>query len=124
VRLLPKRLQERADPLIRRTGTFVRDFEWTWTKAVLVSLLLWFLAIGFMAMLPSWWLYFADQKLGWHPCPCPSAFKFWLFKLRDVVASGLYGTVFLFFIVIPFVLQKWRRRLRSESESRPTGGYR
>lgn len=121
---LRDRLRERTEPLVKRVEPAVRDFEWTWTKAAVAALLLWFIGIGTMALLPSWWLYFADQKLGWHPCPCPTAFKFWMFKLRDIVASGLYGTPFLIMIVVPYFLQKWRRRLRSESESRPTGGYR
>ncbi len=121
---LRQRLKERTEPLVKRVEPAVRDFEWTWTKAAVAALLLWFIGIGSMAILPSWFLYFADQKWGWHPCPCPSAFKFWMFKLRDIIASGLYGTSFLIMIVVPYFLQKWRRRLRSESESRPTGGYR
>jgi hypothetical protein len=120
---LPQRLTE--SPLFKRAETLVRDFEWTWTKAVVASLLLWFIAIGTLAIVPSWWLYFAGQKLGWRqPPPGVGGWDFWAFKLRDVVASGLFGTPFLIMIVAPLLLQKWRRRLRSESESRPTGGYR
>jgi hypothetical protein len=122
---VPERLMERAAPLIKRAETFLREWEWTWTKAVVVSLGLWFIAIGSIAILPSWWLYFADQKLGWRPCPCPDTLHFWLFKLRDIVASGAFGTPFLVFIVAAFLLQKWRQRLRGESGvTRPTGGYR
>lgn len=123
-RLIPKGLQERAQPLVRRYDEVLRTFEWTWTKAVVVSLGLWFFAISSMAIIPSWWLYFADDVLGWRPCPCPDELHFWLFKLRDVVASGLFGTPFLLSILIPYYVQKRRRRLRSESESRPVGGYR
>jgi hypothetical protein len=119
-----ERLRERTAPMRERGQASLRDFEWTWTKAVLVALFLWFLALLFLGFVPSWWLYFADQKLGWRQCPCPSTFKFWLFKLRDAVAAGLFSVPFGAFIVIPFILQKQRRRLRSESESRPTGGYR
>ncbi len=120
-----KALRERADPMIKRAETFVRDFEWTWTKAVLFSLLMWFIAIGSLAILPSWWLYFADQKLGWRqPPPGVGGWKFWSFRVRDVIASGAFGTPFLIMIVAPLLVQRWRRRLRSESESRPTGGYR
>jgi hypothetical protein len=115
---LAANVRERAQPLIARAASFVRDFEWTWTKAVLAALVLWFLAFTFLGIIPSWWLYFAGAKLGW------TQQKPWLFRLRDFVASGLYGTALLVFIVVPYLLQKWRRRLRSESESRPTGGYR
>jgi hypothetical protein len=124
IRLVPRGLQERARPHVDRFQALVREFEWTWTKAVVASLVLWFLAIGSIAFVPSWWLYFADQKLGWHRCPCPTTLKFFLFKARDVVAIILFSIPFGGFIMIPYHLQKLRRRLRSESESRPTGGYR
>jgi hypothetical protein len=121
---LPKGLYERLAPRIERIEAFVRDFEWTWTKAVVAALVLWFIAIGSLAILPSWWLYFADQKLKWSCPPLPGTAHFFLCKLRDVIASGAFGTPFLIMIVAPYFIQKWRRRLRSESERRPTGGYR
>ena len=124
LRLVPPGLQERAKPYTDRFQARVRDFEWTWTKTVIISLALWFLAIGLVAFLPSWWLYYADQKLGWHKCPCTTTLKFFEFKARDVVAVILFSIPFGAMIVIPYHLQKLRRRLRSESESRPTGGYR
>ncbi len=125
-RLIPKGLQERAQPLVRRLEAFVRDFEWTWTKAVVAALALWIIGITGMGVIPSYWLYLADQKLSWRATGCghSDTVCFWLFKARDVVASMLYTGPFVTLIVVPFLLQKWRRRLRSESESRPTGGYR
>jgi hypothetical protein len=123
-RLVPKGLQERAAPQVERFQKLVKEFEWTWTKAIILSLALWFLAMLFVGMIPSWFLYFADQKLHWRQCPCPSSLKFWEFKLRDLVAVGLFSVPVGGFIVVPYSLQKLRRRLRSESESRPTGGYR
>ena len=111
-------------PVIARGERFLRDFEWTWTKAVLAALVLWLAGIWLIAQVPSWWLYFASDKLGWRPCPCPSTTKFWLFILRDVIASMLFGIPFGGFIMVPYYLQRTRRRLRSESESRPVGGYR
>src|ERR671930_2294225 len=125
-RLIPRGLQERAQPLIRRLEAFVRDFEWTWTKAVVAALILWIIGITGMAVIPSYWLYLADQKLSWRATGCghSDTVCFWLFKARDVVASMLYTGPFITLIVVPFLLQKWRRRLRSESESRPVGGYR
>ena len=122
---LRERMQERSAPLVKRAATFVKEWEWTWTRAVIACLVLWFIAIGTLAIIPSFWLYFADQKLGWRPCPCKDTVHFFLFKLRDVVASGLFGTPFLAFIVVPLLLQKWRQKLRGESGvTRPTGGYR
>jgi hypothetical protein len=125
-RLIPKGLQERAQPMIRRAEAFVRDFEWTWTKAVVGALLLWIIGITGMAVIPSYWLYLADQKLSWRATGCghSDTVCFWLFKARDAVAAGLYTGPFVTLIVVPYFVQKWRRRLRSESESRPTGGYR
>ena len=122
---VPRGLQERAAPLVKRLEKLVKEWEWTWTNAVIVALVLWIVAMTFIVLLPSWWLYFAQQKLKWQPCPCTSALAFWEFKARDVVASGLFGTPFLIMIVVPLMLQKWRRRLRgSGGDTRPTGGYR
>jgi TRAP-type C4-dicarboxylate transport system permease small subunit len=46
------------------------------------------------------------------------------FKARDLIAIILFSIPFGGFIMVPYHLQRLRRRLRSESESRPTGGYR
>lgn len=134
MRMVPRRFQERLAPRVARANTFIRDFEWSWTKAVVASFLLWLFGITFIAVIPSWWLYFADQTLGWRETKlCPSGIGhiflgvncgFWLFKLRDLVAIILFSIPFGLLIVVPYFLQKHRRRLRSESESRPTGGYR
>ena len=118
LKMVPQGLQDRAQPHVRRFEGFLRDFEWTWTSAVIAGLVLWFLALTLLAVVPSWFLYFAEDVLGWQKS------KFWLFKLRDLVAIILFSIPFGGFIVVPYHLQKWRRRLRSESESRPTGGYR
>jgi hypothetical protein len=134
LRMVPRGLQERMAPRVQRAQTFVREFEWTWTKAVVASFLLWLFGIAFVAVIPSWWLYFADQTLGWRETKlCPGGLVhlilgtncgFWLFKLRDVVAIVLFSLPFGALVMVPYHLQKLRRRLRSESESRPTGGYR
>jgi hypothetical protein len=118
LRFVPKGIQERGAPIVDRIGEHVRDFEWTWTKAVVISLGLWLIGIIGIGVIPSWWLYFADQKLGWR------ASRFWLFKARDLVAILLWNGPFVTFILFGYYIQKWRRRLRSESESRPVGGYR
>ena len=52
------RAKERAEPI-------VKNFEWTWTTAVLFALGFAFFSVITMAVIPSAWLYFAEQKLGW-----------------------------------------------------------
>src|SRR5947207_15641797 len=42
-----------------------RDFDWTWAKAVVSSLVLWFLAVTLIVIVLSYWLYFAAQTLAW-----------------------------------------------------------
>ena len=112
LRHMPARQRQRAE-------AFLRDFEWTWTKAVVFCLIMWFIAITFLAVIPSFWLYQAGKPpINW------TQTHFWLFKARDVVAAILFSIPFGGFIVVPFSFQKKRRQLRSESESRPTGGYR
>ncbi len=64
---------------------------------MLFSLVAWFVAITFLAVIPSWWLYKADA-IGWRS-------SFWLFKLRDIIASALYGTAFLVLLLTPFFMQ-------------------
>ena len=115
-------------PRISQMQRFARDFEWTWTKAVSGALLLWFIGITLIVIIPSYWLYFADQTLGWRPTKLCTIILhncgFWLFELRDVVAIVLFSGPFGVLIVVSYYLQKQRRKLRSESESRPIGGYR
>jgi hypothetical protein len=106
-----------------------RDFEWTWTKAVIGSLLIWFMGMALIVIIPSYWLYYADQSLGWRETRlCTISWLtncgFWLFKLRDLVAALLFSGPFGMLIVVAYYLQKQRRKLRSESERRPIGGYR
>src|SRR5262249_16827453 len=112
MRLVPEGLQKRYE-------TILREFEWTWTKAAVASLILWFLAITFVALIPSSWLYFAGRPpLNW------TQNKFWLFKLRDLVAVILFTIPTIAFMVIPYFVQKHRQRLRGQAASRTGGGYR
>jgi hypothetical protein len=134
-----KSLAERLAPHKERAESFLREFEWTWTKAVVFSMGILFFILITMAVIPSYWLYVADQKLMWdggvdHPLfPWTWTMKvlpwvipgFWLKELRDAVAMGLSTGPLVTILVAAAILQNWRRRLRgAQSEARPTGGYR
>ena len=109
------RLKEHAEP-------FLREFEWTWTSATIFSLGIVFYLMISMAVVPSFWLYFADQQLGWDGSG-PNGF--WLAQARDAVAMGLSTGPFVTILVVSAAMQNWRRRLRGQTgDSRPTGGYR
>jgi hypothetical protein len=114
-------MKERLHKLKERTEAFLRDFEWTWTKAVLFSLAFLFFVLITIAVVPSFWLYFAEQKLGWGG---PSGTGDWYVELRDAVAMGLTTVPFVVILVVASVLQNWRRKLRGQPTDRPTGGYR
>jgi hypothetical protein len=134
LKMVPKGLQERAAPFVERFQHVVRDFEWTWTKAVVAAVGLWLFGMIAIVIIPSAWLYYASSNLGWRETKlCTGGFLkvilgtncgFWLFKIRDVVAIILFSGPFGTLILASYYLQKMRRRLRSESESRPIGGYR
>jgi hypothetical protein len=95
--------------------------------------------------MPSWWMYFAEQKLGWQgPTDLEAFLKepfqggnplsresfLWLsseglLMLRDAIAMGLTTGPIVTVLVLAGVLQNWRRRIRGQSgDVRPTGGYR
>ncbi|HEY7660520.1 MAG TPA: hypothetical protein VIC58_07970 [Actinomycetota bacterium] len=106
--------KERAEPV-------VKSFEWTWTTAVVFSLGFAFFSVITMAVIPSFWLYFAEQKLGWGGL---SGTSDWQPLARDFVAVNLSIGPFVTVIVIAAIMQNWRRKLRGGSADRPTGGYR
>jgi hypothetical protein len=130
----------------RHVEAFLRDFEWTWTSAVLFSMALLFLLLISVAVMSSWWLYYSEQILGWQgptdleaflrdPFNTGGAFFsresfLWLsdeglLMLRDAIAMGLATGPIITVLVVSAVLQNWRRKLRGESgDVRPTGGYR
>jgi hypothetical protein len=115
-------LQQRIAPAKERVERFLRDFEWTWTTAVLFSVALTFFLMITAAVMPSFWLYFADQKLHWNGAG-PNGF--WLLKARDAVAAGLFTGPVVTVLVIGAIVQNWRRKLRGASGgARATGGYR
>lgn len=105
-----------------RAEAFLKGFEWTWTTAVLFSMGLVFFIMISTSVLPSFWLYFADQKLKWDGSgPNGTVLKL----LRDAVAMGLVTGPFGTVLVAAAIMQNWRRKLRgASSDARPTGGYR
>ena len=106
----------------QQTEGFLKLFEWTWTKAIVFSMALTFLILITTSVIPSFWLYFADQKLKWSGAG-PNGF--WLKELRDAIAMGLATTPIIVILVVAAVVQNWRRKLRGQSgDVRPTGGYR
>jgi hypothetical protein len=118
----PATQNQRRPPFVPQFEALLRDFEWNWTKASLAALLLWFIAIGAIGVIPSWWLYFATSTLQWTG---PPASSFWLKQARDVVAIILFTIPTILFMVVPFFIQNWRRRLRGTGgDGRPSGGYR
>ena len=113
MRFYPKRLQ----PLVDRGNRFLRDWEWTWTTAAVFSVAVAFMGIIVLAVIPSFWLYFADQTLQWK--------SFWLVKLKEAVAAGWITTWFGIFFLAAYLLQRQRQKLRGTGgETRPSGGYR
>jgi ABC-type Fe3+ transport system permease subunit len=123
-------MKERLAKVKERTETFLRDFEWTWTTAVLFSIAFTFFLLITAVVIPSFWMYFAEQKLGWGGPTDVEAFlkapigQEGLLELRDAVAMGLSTGPIVTVMVAAVVLQNWRRRLRGAAGDRPTGGYR
>jgi hypothetical protein len=114
---LRKTVERRLKPMVDRLNTFLKEFEWTWTKAVLFSLFFWLSTVIATSAIPSAFLYLA-QKLGWND-------TFWLSKLVDFVGANLVVGPVVTAIVIGYLLQKQSRKVRGESgDTRPSGGYR
>ena len=118
----PSKLATRIEKPKQQVEAFLKSFEWTWTKAITFSLALVFFLLIFTSVIPSFWLYFANQKLKWDGSG-PNGF--WLKELRDAVAMGLVTLPIILVLVVASIMQNWRRKLRGQSgDVRPTGGYR
>jgi hypothetical protein len=124
------RMRERLRRLKERTEGILRDFEWTWTKAVVFSTGFTFFLLIFAVVVPSFWMYFAEQKLGWGGPTDIEGFlrqpfgQEGLLELRDAIAMGLTLGPIVTAMVAAVILQNWRRKVRGGSAERPTGGYR
>jgi hypothetical protein len=115
------KVSERVVELKQRVEPRVRDFEWTWASAVLFSVGFAFFSVISMAVIPSFWVYFAEQTLGWDGL---SGTSDWQPLARDAVAAGLATGPFVTLVVIAAIMQNWRRKLRGGSSERVGGGYR
>jgi hypothetical protein len=113
---LPKGLQKRLAPVQERAERFLRHWEWTWTTAVVASLVIAFIMLVTTVLIPSWFLYYADQNLRWR--------SFWLLKLRDALAAGWITVWFGIILVAAYFMQEWRNKLRGQGREHQTGGYR
>ena len=133
------RMRQRTSGLKARTEAFLRAFEWTWTSAVIFSLALTFFLMISAVIMPSFWMYFAEQKLGWAGPTDLEAFLKQPFgtsltdplssegylMVRDAIAMGLSTVPLILVLVLSSALQNWRKKLRgSDAGSRPSGGYR
>ena len=123
-----------------RVEAFLRTFEWSWTTAVVFSVGLVFFLLITTSVLPSFWLYVSEQKLGWQgptdieaalaeiptllPGGEPAQYQELLLQVRDAIAMGLSTGPIITVLVAAAIMQNWRHKLRASSASRPTGGYR
>ena len=57
----PKRLEHTKE----RADAFLKDFEWTWTTAIIASLVITFVTLVLTVFLPSFWTYTAESDFGW-----------------------------------------------------------
>ena len=132
-------LQTRPQGRRARIEEFVRRFEWTWTNAVLFSVALVFFLMIASVVIPSFWMYYAEQKIGWAGPTDIQAFLEKPFgtsiidplslegykQMRDAIAMGLTVGPIVTVLVASSAMQNWRKKLRGGGgESRPTGGYR
>ena len=136
-------IAKRTEGVRARIESFVRDFEWTWTNAVLFALALTFFVVISTSVIPSFWMYYAENILGWggptdletflsgslvifdpqlgFPHLSPDT----LLQIRDAIAMGLTTGPFVTILVVAAAMQNWRKKLRgSAGDTRPTGGYR
>ena len=133
------RTKQRAGGVKARIEHFLRTFEWTWTSAVTFALVLTFFLLISTSIMPSFWMYYAEQKIGWAGPTDVEAFlrqpfgtsitdplsAYGYVMVRDAIAMGLTTVPFVLVLVGSAALQSWRKKLRGgEGGARPTGGYR
>jgi hypothetical protein len=134
-------IQQRTAGMRSRAEDFVRSFEWNWTNSVLFSMAMVFFILISTSIMPSFWIYFAEQTLDWKgptdiesalnevptllPGGDPAEYEELLLQLRDAIAMGLSTIPLVVLFVVSSALQNWRKKLRGGvGEGRPAGGYR
>lgn len=116
---IPKTLERRLRPAVVRGERFLKEWEWTWTSAFIAGIAISFASIVLLAVIPSWWIYFAANELGWAD---PHRI---LVTIRDMLAVGYLTVVAGAFVVTAYQVQVIRKRLRGEKQAeRYSGGYR
>jgi hypothetical protein len=131
--------RQRASGLKAGVEDFLRAFEWTWTSAVLFSLALTFFILISTSIMPSFWMYYAEQRIGWAGPTDLEAFlrqpfgtsitdplsSYGYVMVRDAIAMGLTTLPFVLLLVVSAAMQNWRKKLRGgDAGSRASGGYR
>ncbi len=104
----------------------------SWTKASLGAFALSILAWRTLAIIPSWWLYYADGVLGWGGQGCTSlasgdeVIKCLKQSARDIVVVAENGAALGAFAIGFLIYQKKFPKQLGAGESKPeaTGGYR
>jgi hypothetical protein len=88
-------------------------------RAFIGGLVISFFAVTVLAVIPSWWIGFAEREFG-----CTRENRL-LLTVRDLITSGWLGVWVGFFIVTFYKVQVIRKRLRGERQAeRYSGGYR
>jgi len=134
-------IKERAGGMRARAEAFARSFEWNWTNAILFSMALTFFIMISTSIMPSFWIYFAEQTLDWKgptdieaalnelptllPGGNPAEYNELLLQLRDAIAMALSTAPLIAMFVVGSAMQNWRKKLRGGvGEGRQSGGYR
>lgn len=116
---IPKSVRRRLEPHKERADGFLRSWEWTWTSAFAAGVIITFIALTTLVVIPSWFLFFANQTLGW------STADRLLVVIRDSIAMGWITVWSVVFVITAYKVQVYRRKLRGERQAeRYSGGYR
>jgi hypothetical protein len=94
-----------------------RDEGERWLTASLASFVVFLVLLVLMAIIPSYWLYFADGTLQWTSDVLRAA--------RDIIVSGYYVVVLVVLGIALLVYQKRNPRVLPPDEEKreATGGY-
>jgi hypothetical protein len=100
-----------------------------WVAMTLVTMAIWVALFVTMAVIPSYWIYFADGTLKWTGTfEVPLGFRtltLAMEAIRDVVVLGLYGVAMGAAVVAILIYNKRNPRTLPPGEEKreATGGY-